>query len=113
MGVQGTSVTTNWVVAVQMQHPGGELPHLFVVINSSRVLVLLVIDFGGKDGFVVDMDGPSIWIKWHGSTTPPAKGVVIQGPPTKVATPTQMCVETIPEGGSASAVPTQNNTFCE
>lgn len=62
MGTQGASIGPLWVVTACIHHPGGELHHLFVVKGSPMDLVLLGIDFGGKAGFMVNMDGPSIWI---------------------------------------------------
>lgn len=66
------------VVKAQVQHPGRVTDHLFVVSESPGDLVLLGIDFSSKAGFVVDMDGPSIWIQHQKSDLPPEGRVMIE-----------------------------------
>lgn len=70
VGMQGASIQPHQVVKAWIFHPGGEVNHLFMVMESVGDLVLLGIDFGGKAGFVVDIDGPSVSI-WNQKSNAP------------------------------------------
>lgn len=77
-----------------------------MVKDCPRDLILLGIDFVGKAGFIIDMDGPTIWIKRHGPRSPPtAGGVMIQGP-SSWGPPPAKCP--IPEIGRGPLGPTSD-----
>lgn len=67
---QGTSIQPHSVVKAQVHHPGDELHHLFMVTNSSGDVAFLAIHFGSKARFIVDMDGPSFWIRCQKCDSP-------------------------------------------
>lgn len=98
-GAQGASIVSRRVVSACVTYPGGEEHHLFAVTECPPDLILLGIDFGGKAGFVIDMDGPTIWVKRRGPNSPPtAGGVMVQRPPSWEPPPAECPIPEIVRG---------------